>query len=290
MTAAAAAPVAAAPAPAGYADSVDRALEILRGAPADDRLAARRAAAVLEEGTGDSQREILADLRRDPPDVADARARLGALAQADRSPAFVPEPARARRAVDDIMAQPRYAPLRSDQSLWDRALEAVGRALVWVFDQVDGAVSAGYGWVLFAAAAVLLAALALLVVRSARWLARREARVTEADSVEAAARDRFAEADRLAEAGDLAGAIRELAGGVAAALADDRTWDVSPLTVRELFGRAPDPAALRPLLLAFEASVYGDRPPAPDAYRRAAAAAAPFRPDGEARRAGSAAA
>src|SRR5262245_9595086 len=73
---------------ADYADSVDRALEILRAAPADDRSAARRASDVLEVGTGQSQPEILGDLRKDPPDVADARDRLSALSQATRSPAF----------------------------------------------------------------------------------------------------------------------------------------------------------------------------------------------------------
>ncbi|HSR23813.1 MAG TPA: hypothetical protein VLW53_09705, partial [Candidatus Eisenbacteria bacterium] len=66
---------------------------------------------------------------------------------------------------------------------------------------------------------------------------------------------------------------------VAAALADDRAWEASPLTVRELFATAPDPAALRPLLLAFEVAVYGDRRPDRPAYRLAEAAAAPFRPD-----------
>ena len=55
-----------------YADSVDQALQILRDAPATDRGAAGRAAAVLEAGTGQSQSEILADLRQDPPNVADA--------------------------------------------------------------------------------------------------------------------------------------------------------------------------------------------------------------------------
>src|SRR5215472_18346590 len=60
----------------GYADSVDRALDILRAAPGDDRTAARRAADVLAAGTGQTQPEILTDLRRDPPNVADARDRL----------------------------------------------------------------------------------------------------------------------------------------------------------------------------------------------------------------------
>ena len=72
--------------------------------------------------------------------------------------------------------------------------------------------------------------------------------------------------------------MRALAGAVAAALAGDRAWELSPLTVRELFARAPDPAALRPLLVAFEGAAYGVRRPAPAAYRLAEAAAAPFRP------------
>src|SRR5205085_1609642 len=97
---------------AGYADSVDRALQILRAAPADDAAAAGQAAAVLQAGTGDGQPEILADLRRRPPDVADARDRLAALARADRSPAFTPEPSRAGRALHAILAQPRYAAAR----------------------------------------------------------------------------------------------------------------------------------------------------------------------------------
>ncbi|HXM57080.1 MAG TPA: hypothetical protein VOB72_16900, partial [Candidatus Dormibacteraeota bacterium] len=75
------------------------------------------------------------------------------------------------------------------------------------------------------------------------------------------------------------GAVRALAWAVAAALADERAWEVSPLTVRELFARAPEPAGLRPLLLAFEAAAYGDRPPDAAAYRRAEAAAAPYRPE-----------
>ena len=275
-----AAGAAAAPSPAarpGYADSVDRALQVLRDAPADDRTAARRAAAVLEEGTGGGQPEILADLRADPPRVADARARLAALAQAARAPAFVPEPGRARRAVDDILAQPRYAGLRAGPSPWDRLTELLGRLLIGALERLVGLAGTGFGWLVFGLAALLLGALGLLVQRSVRWAARREARVAP-PAAAAARRDRFAEADRLAAAGDLAGAVRELAGGVAAALGDERAWDVSPLTVRELFGRAPDPGALRPLLAAFERAVYGDQPPTPDAYRSAAAAAAPYRP------------
>jgi hypothetical protein len=283
LAAALAAPVLAAGRPTvapatgtGYADSVDRALAILRSAAADDRAAARQAAGVLEAGTGQSQPEILADLRAQPPDVPDARARLTVLARADRSPAFVPEPGRASRAIDDILAQPRYARLRQGPSPWDRFLDALGRLLLWVLDRAGG-VPAGVGLALVAAAVLVLAGVVIAVARSARWAGPQEWRPGEAALAEGAARDRFAQADRLAAAGDLDGAVRELAGGVAAALGDDRAWEVSPLTVRELFARATDAAALRPLLLTFEAAVYGDRPPAPSAYLRAAEAAAPFR-------------
>src|SRR5262249_5043137 len=74
-----------------YADTVDRTLQAVRDIRGDDREAARRAADGLEACTGQSQREILLDLRQDPPNVADARDRLTALSRAARSPAFAPE-------------------------------------------------------------------------------------------------------------------------------------------------------------------------------------------------------
>src|SRR5262249_55500933 len=68
-----------------------------------------------------------------------------------------------------------------------------------------------------------------------------------------------------------------LPAGGAGALGAELAWEASPLTVRELFSRASSPASLRPLLLAFEAAVYGARPPDHETYQRAEAAAAPFR-------------
>ena len=64
---------------------------------------------------------------------------------------------------------------------------------------------------------------------------------------------------------------------MAATLAGERTWEGSPLTVREIFQRAPDPSRLRPLLMPFEAAVYGGREVDAAAYDRAAQVAAPFR-------------
>ena len=89
--------------------------------------------------------------------------------------------------------------------------------------------------------------------------------------------DYFAEADRLAAKGDHVGAIRALCAGVAATLAGERTWEGSPLTVREIFQRAPDPARLRPLLKPFEAAIYGGRDVDAATYAQAAQVAAPFR-------------
>jgi len=89
--------------------------------------------------------------------------------------------------------------------------------------------------------------------------------------------DYFAEADRLAAAGDRVGAIRALCAAVAATLAGEGSWAGSPLTVREIFQRAPDYASLRPLLLPFEAAVYGGRDVDKATYERAATVAAAFR-------------
>ncbi|HEY4027565.1 MAG TPA: DUF4129 domain-containing protein [Candidatus Dormibacteraeota bacterium] len=261
-----------------YADSVDRALQILRDARADDSDAARRAADILEAGTGGSQPEILLDLRQDPPDVADARDRLSALSRAARSRAFAPDPGRARTAVRDILAQPRYADLRQGPSLGDRIRDALLQVLVWVLERIGGVVASGLGWLLAAASTLALALAGALVVRSVRWRRRREARAGVRVAAGQAPPDRFAEADRLATAGDLGGAVRALAGAVAVALGGDSAWEASPLTVREIFSVGPHPAALRPLLLAFEEAVYGDRPPDAEAYGRAAAAAARHRP------------
>jgi len=73
------------------------------------------------------------------------------------------------------------------------------------------------------------------------------------------------------------GAIRALCAGVAGTIAGEHTWAGSPLTVREIFQRTHDSARLRPLLLPFEAAVYGGRDVDAATYERAELAAAPFR-------------
>jgi hypothetical protein len=260
----------------GYADSVDRALQTLRVGPADDPQVARQAASELEAGTGASQPEILDELRAGPPMVGEARARLTALSAAARSPAFTPEPRRAGAALRDILAQPRYAGLSAGPSWTDRLGYLVLTLLVWLLERGGGGALSTLFWATLGAGAICLVVMLFFVLRAIRRGPGREARQT-GTRLEQAARDRFAEADRLAAAGDLTGAVRSLAGAVAAALGDDRDWERSPLTVREIFALAPEPGTLRPLLLVFEAAIYGAVPPAPEDYHRAATAAAPFR-------------
>jgi hypothetical protein len=263
-----------------YADSVDRALTLVRSAPGGNAAAAAAAAAALRAGTGATQPEIIDDLRANPPRLDDARVRLVALQRAVRNPAFTPEPRRADDAVGAIMSQPRYAGLRSGPSLWDRAQEALVRLVVWIVDLLaaGGVVPGWAGWLIPAVVVALLLVVTLLLVRAVRGHGGREARAAEeARAGGKTARDRFAEADRLAAGGDLTGAVRALAGGVAAALGDDRDWEVSALTVREIFWRSSDPQALRPLLAAFESAVYGGRAPDAEGYARADAAATAYR-------------
>jgi len=97
-----------------------------------------------------------------------------------------------------------------------------------------------------------------------------------------AARDRFGEADGLAARGEYAAALRALVAGVATEVSGRPYWDSSPLTVRELFRASDTWEQLRPLLLDFEAAVYGRRPVAAATYRRAERIAAGFRATREA--------
>src|SRR5438034_7421026 len=131
-------------------------------------------------------------------------------------------------------------------------------------------------WVVYAIALAVMSVVAIVVFRSARGRLAGEFAASGPAGPQAPA-DYFAEADRLAARGDRVGAIRALCAAVAATLAGERTWEGSPLTVREIFRRAPDPASLNPLLRPFEAAVYGGRDVDEKTYEQAAVVAARFR-------------
>jgi hypothetical protein len=265
------------PPPPTYRQAVEDAYNLVRAATPNDLTSARRAVSALEAGTGTSQLEILSDLERRPPEYEAAKVRLLALLAALDDPATTSDPQLAQQRLRDVLAMPRYDALHRPPSLLDRFVQ-------WVRDRINqllGLLFGGGGaqapmWILYLIGAVGLAAVAFVVFRSARGRFTEGLVATQPAGPRAPA-DYFAEADRLAAKGDRVGAIRNLCAGVAATLAGERTWEGSPLTVREIFQRATDPARLNALLRPFEAAVYGGRDVDAATYERAKQVAAPFR-------------
>lgn len=272
-------PASAEPAsPPTYQKAVADAYDLIREAGQADTATATVAASVLESGTGQTQPEILADLRRKPPDYDDARARLLSLMAALQQPATTGDPILAQNRLRQVLATRRYDALHRSPSPLDRFTQ-------WISDRVSQLLRLLFGgrggpqapaWFFYLVGAIVVIAVTVVVFLSARG------RFTETISANRPAgprapADYFAEADRLAARGDRVAAIRALCAGVAATLAGERTWEGSPLTVREIFQRAPDPLSLRPLLQPFEEAVYGGREVEAAAYERAAEVAAAYR-------------
>jgi hypothetical protein len=266
------------PSPPTYRQAVEDTIAIVGAAHAGDSVAAQKAVTVLEAGTAHSQPEIVADLRMNPPDFEDAGVRLRWLLDSLSSPATTADPAGADAHLKQVLAMHRYDALRQPPSLVDR----LGQ---WIRDRINEFLRLLFGgnnglpipliyFYVLGAIAVVVAA--VVIFRSARGHLE-EGALARAPMGPRAPADFFADADRLATAGDRVGAIRALCAGVAATLAGERTWEGSPLTVREIFQHASDPDRLRPLLLPFEAAVYGGRGVDARTYEKAELAAAPFR-------------
>ena len=262
-----------------YRQAVSDALGIIQNAQPGDRAAALHAAQVLTDGTGNTQPEVLSDLRESPPDLKDAASRLQAVLRAIDNPATTSDPALAQSRLQQVMSMQRYDALHKQPSF----LERLGQ---WIQDRINEflkAMAGGIGpggvvpaWVVYAIALAVMSVVAVVVFSSARGRLSGDFAASGPPGPQAPA-DYFAEADRLAARGDRVGAIRALCAAVAATLAGERTWEGSPLTVREIFRRAPDPASLNPLLRPFEAAVYGGRDVDEKTYQQAAAVAARFR-------------
>lgn len=264
--------------PATYLQAVQDTLALVQGRLPNDTTSAHQALTVLEAGTGMTQPEIIADLEGSPPDYQDASARLLALRDALKSPADTTDPAQAQQRLHGVLAMHRYDALHKPQTWLDRLRQ-------WFSDRINDLLNifrnqAGSlplpEYVYYVLGAVVVAVLAALLFNSTRGRLR-EGSISARLPGPRAPADYFDEADRLAAAGDRVGAIRALCAGVAATLAGERTWEGSPLTVREIFAHAPDPASLRPLLGPFEAAVYGGRDVDRATYARAVQVAAPFR-------------
>jgi hypothetical protein len=259
-----------------YATSVQRAAALVEQGREGNPTAARQALAELRAGTGESQPEVIADLSKDPPDLDDAATRLRALAAALQSPADTPDPPGAHSRLGAILAESRYDSLRATPNPLDRLAN-------WLLDQLAralaGASLPNIPWVelgLLVLGALLIVGTAAFLLVSLRGRARGEVAVGRPTAGRQASIDHLAEADGLAAERDFTGAVRELAAAVAERLGGAEAWDASPLTVRELFGRADRPQLLRPLLLAFERAAYAGRPPDRESYEAAASAARLF--------------
>jgi hypothetical protein len=268
--------------PTAYKQAVQDALALARGSLANNADKARLVVTRLEDGAGLTQPEIIADLDRLPPDFADAIARLQALSDALDNPAQTTDPALAQQRLNGVLAMHRYDNLHRPASWLDRLRQ-------WVGDRINDLLNAFRRQagssplplpVFYILGAAVIAILAVVLFSSARGRFDAGASAGRSAGPRAPA-DYFAEADRLAAAGDRVGAIRALCAGVAATLTGERTWEGSPLTVREIFQHAPDPTNLRPLLAPFEAAIYGGRDVDEATYERAVQVAAPFRQPSE---------
>jgi hypothetical protein len=268
-----------APDPIAYKQAVEETYSLVQAAAPNDSVAAQQAIDTLEAGTGLSQPEIITDLKRRPPDFEDAKSRLATLIAALSSPAAASDPVAAHQTLHDILAMQRFDALHQPPTLLDRISQWIGDRVRDFLRFVFGGNGTGASLPIlffYAVGTIVVIGVAVIMFRSARgrFTAGVESRYATGPRAPA---DYFAAADRLASEGDRVGAIRLLCAGVAATLAGERTWEGSPLTVREIFQRAPDPARLRPLLVPFEGAVYGGRDVDAATYARAEAAAAPFR-------------
>ena len=263
--------------PPSYANAVERAYDLVRVATPGDVGTAIAAEHLMIDGTGGTQPEVLADLSARPPRFEDATVRLAALLTALQQPATTSDPALARQRLHDVMSMSRYDALHRPPSLLDRFEQ-------WVSDRVAALLRLLFGnrsggqpaviWLYLVGLAVLVG-IVFLFARASRGHFGQSAGLLR-DGPKPP-EDYFADADRFASEGNRVAAIRALCAAVAATLAGERSWEGSPLTVREIFQRAPDFASLRPLLLPFEAAVYGGRGVDEATYERAARVAAAFR-------------
>jgi hypothetical protein len=262
-----------------YANAVHRALTLVQFAERGDVPSVQQAIDVLTRDTGNTQPEVLRDLRRNPPDLGDADQRLQALYATLQARVDTPDPGQAERQLQTILSQSRYSGLSTGPSIPERILDfivrRIGDLLSWLGVGKLGLNIPLWVWLGIGLAAVI--AIIAWPIRGGLSRGGREARLRAAAPMARGRVDFFGEADRLAASHDYVAAIKALAGGVAVHLKGDHAWEHSPFTVRELFQQSDRAEALWPLLLSFEEASYGHRTPDADTYVRAAEAAAPYR-------------
>ena len=262
-----------------YTNAIHRALTLVQFAERGDTPSIGQALQALATAPGPDQPEILHDLGTDPPNLTDAEQRLQALYTALQARVDTPDPGRAQQQLNSVLSMPRYVGLASGPSILDRIVTAVvdtlGRFFRWL----------GLGnfhpnvplWIWLGLATLIILGIIVWPIRGTLSRGGREAVPRARPMAVRPSFDFFAEADRLAAAGDFLGAIQALAGGVTVSSSGERAWDRSPFTVRELFARTKDPEVLRPLLRSFEEASYGHRAPDQPMYAQAVEAAQRYR-------------
>jgi hypothetical protein len=262
-----------------YTNAIHRALTLVQFAERGDTPSVGQALQALATAPGPDQPEILHDLGTDPPNLTDAEQRLQALYTALQARVDTPDPGRAQQQLNSVLSMPRYVGLASGPSLLDRIVIAVvdtlGRFFRWL----------GLGnfhpnvplWIWLGLATLIILGIIVWPIRGTLSRGGREAVPRARPMAVRPSFDFFAEADRLAAAGDFLGAIQALAGGVTVSSSGERAWDRSPFTVRELFARTKDPEVLRQLLRSFEEASYGHRAPDQPMYAQAVEAAQRYR-------------
>jgi len=262
-----------------YTNAIHRALTLVQFAERGDTPSIGQALQVLATAPGPSQPEILRDLGTDPPNLTDADQRLQALYTALQARVDTPDPERARQQLNDVLSMPRYVGLASGPSIVERIVDTATTALGRFFRWLGlGSLHLGIPlWVWLALAALFILGIIIWPIRGTLGRGGREAVPRPAPSAVRPSVDFFAEADRMAAAGDFLGAIQALTGGVTVKISGERAWDRSPFTVRELFARTEHPEQLRPLLRSFEEASYGQRAPDRPMYAQAVEAAQRYR-------------
>ena len=232
---------------------------------------------MLEPAVGTTQPAIIADLRRDPPDYTDADLRLAAVAAALAQPGTLADPSRAAADLHRLLHRPRYSSLHAQESIWNRFWNWVlTQVFSWLSTLQLDSVPSTFWLGLLGVAALLAAAVTALIVRTG-WTRAGRALEAARPAQPGRSTDHFAAADAAAAAADYTAALRSLVAGVATAVSGRPYWEMSPLTVRELFRSSGVMEQLRPLLGDFELAVYGRRPVDEATFRRAARLAMPFR-------------
>src|SRR4029077_16495189 len=229
------------PPPPTYVDAVQRAYDIVNGAPESQTAQADAAIKVLIDGTGASQREIITDLEARPPLYVDATTRLANLLAALGHPVTTADPDTAKQRLQEVLSSDRYSGLNRPPSLLDRFVQWIQDRIAALLRLLFGRGSGGQVntdiWLYLVGIAVLGVALFFLV---SAMRGRFSQSVAVPPGGPRPAADYFADADALAAKDDYVAAIRALCAAVAASLAGEGSWSGSPLTVREIFQRAPD--------------------------------------------------